>query len=104
MTTAFRTEDEALSKRGTLKVIIQRKCPDDGNVLPGRFVLLIKLDSGNIQIYKARFAIDGHLDMLKKMMAHSSQALQSTSIKSILTISASHNSKVWASDVREVYL
>ena len=48
--------------------------------------------------------IGGHRDKLKKLMVHSSQTLQPSSIRLLLTIAAAHQFEVWISDIRQAFL
>lgn len=75
-----------------------------GNVLPGCFVLVIKATEDGQEKYKARYVVGGHRDKLKKMMVHSSQTLQPSSIRLLLALATLHCFELGTSDVRQAYL
>lgn len=90
--------------RGTFRVMLREDIPDDGNVLPGRFVLSIKsTDDGEVK-WKARYVIGGHRDKLKIMMVHTSQNLQPSSVRLLLSLAEFHGFRTWTSDVTQAYL
>lgn len=104
MTEAKRNEIRNLIERGTFKVVCREDVPLDANVLTGRFVLCIKsTPDGNIK-HKARFVIGGHRDKLKNLMVHTTQTLQPSSIRLLLTTAAMFNFDIWTSDVKQAYL
>lgn len=55
-----------LVDKGTRKVVILEDIPPDPNVLNGRFVLVIKNENTDEEIYKARFGARGHRERKKK--------------------------------------
>ena len=104
MEEAKREEIKNLLDRGTFKIILTEDVPQDGNVLPGRFVLAIKSTDDGKTKYKARYVIGGHWDRLKHMMAHTTSTLQPQSIRLLLALAAIHGFDIWTSDVRQAYL
>lgn len=100
MTDEVKTEVKELIDRKTFKTILKEDIPEDANVLPGRFVLSIKSAQDGSQRYKARFVIGGNRDKLKRLMVHSSQTLQPSSIRLTLTLALIHNFDIWTLDVR----
>lgn len=57
MPEAKRREIRGLLERGTFKVILREDIPEDGNVLPGRFVPSIKSTEDREVKWKARYVI-----------------------------------------------
>lgn len=110
MDEAKREEINNLLDRRTFKVILTEDVPQDGNVLPGRFVLAIKSTEDGMTKYKARYVIGGHRDRLKHMMVHTTSTLQPQSIRFLLALAAIHGFDIWTSDVyvgwriRQAYL
>lgn len=60
MDDAKKNEIKNLLEKGTFKVILKEEIPHDGNVLPGRFILVIKSSIDGKTKYKDRYVIGGH--------------------------------------------
>lgn len=65
VTTAIRMKVEGLLEKWKFKFIFKKDVPEDGNVLLGRFIVSIKLDNENREIFKPKFVIGGLRDKLK---------------------------------------
>lgn len=104
MSVAKKAEIKNLIDRGTFKTILREDITKDGNVLPGRFVLNIKSTEDGKEIYKAPYFVGGHRDKLKRMMVHSSQTLQASSIRLLLALAMAQGLDVWTAEVRQAYL
>lgn len=103
MRSAIQSEVDGLSKRENFKVILKGDVFSDANAIPGRSIHSIKSEKDNCESCKARFFIWGHRDRLKKMMVHSFQTLQPSSIKMILAFTAAHSFNIWTSYVRQTH-
>lgn len=68
-------ETRHLLDQRTFKVILRVEISQDGNVLPGRFVITIESTKDRELKHKARYAIVGHRDRLKYMMVDSATTL-----------------------------
>lgn len=79
MDEAKKREIRGLFDRGTFRVVAIEDITPDANVLPGRFVLAVKTNDGVIK-HKARFVIGGHRDKMKRMIVHSSQNIQPSTV------------------------
>ena len=104
MDEAKREEIKNLLDRGTFKVIPTEDVPQDGNVLPSKFLLVIKSTEDGKTKYKARSVIGGHRDCLKHMMIHIPSTSQPQSTRLFLALEAIHGIYIWTSDVRQAYL
>jgi len=104
MSEAIKKEVHGLFEKGTFKVILREEVPNDGNVLPGRFVLAIKSTEDGEVKYKARFVMGGHRDKQKHLMVHNSATLQPQSIRLLLALAHAHDFDVWTADVTQAYL
>lgn len=104
MVEAIEKEVTGLINAGTFLVILREGIPSDANILPGRFVLVIKSGKDGKIKYKARFVIGGHRDKLKDMMVHAASTLQPQSIRLLLALAASLKFEIWTSDVTQAYL
>ena len=104
MSEAKREEISNLLKRGTFRVVLHEDIPKDANVLPGRFVLSIKSTIDGQTKFKARYVIGGHRDKLKHFMVYSSQTLQPSSVRLLLSLASLYGFDVWTADVRQAYL
>ena len=104
MRAAKKAEIDGLLSRGTFQIVCPEDIPPGANVLPGRFVLAIKSDRGGPTKWKARFVVGGHRDKFKKLMVHTSQALQTGSVRLILALAAVLSFDVWTADVKQDYL
>lgn len=102
MKEAIRKEMDGLFKRGTFRVAVLRD-PTDKNILPSRFVFAVKHENGDT-VYKARFVIGGHKDLLKKNVVHTASSLSQSSIRVLLAVAAIFGLDVWTTDVVQAYL
>lgn len=100
---AVKAEVKGLMDRKTFKKILKEDIPEDANVLPGQFVLLIKSTQDGSKTYKAPFITGEHRDKLKRPMVHFSQTMQPSSIRLTHALALNHNFDVWTSDVRQAY-
>lgn len=60
-------------------------------------------ESGD-KTYNARFVVGRHRDKLKRLMVHTSQTTQPSSIRLLLAIAIMQDFEIWISDARQVYL
>lgn len=69
-------------------MILKEEILPDGNVLPGRFVLVIKSTVDGRVKYKARYFIGGHKGKMKDLLFHSSTTLKPRSVRLSLALVA----------------
>jgi hypothetical protein len=67
---AKRKEIQGLIDRGTWKVVLKEDVADNANVLGGRFVLAIKDEGTEKEVWKDRFVVHGYRDHLKPSLVH----------------------------------
>jgi hypothetical protein len=67
---AKRKEIQGLIDRGTWKVELKEDVADNANVLGGRFVLAIKDEGTEKEVWKDRFVVHGYRDHLKPSLVH----------------------------------
>ena len=104
MSEAKHEEIPNLLNRRTFRVVLREDIPTDANLLPGRFVLSIKSTFDGQTKFKARYVIGGHRDKLKHFMVHSSQTLQPSSVRFLLSLDSLYGFDFWTSDVLQAYL
>lgn len=82
----------------------RKDVPSDANVFGGCFVLAIKNARTEDELYKARFVVQGHTDIEKKMLVHNRTNLRQGSIRMLIAIAAVFGFRIWSQDVSQVYL
>jgi Reverse transcriptase (RNA-dependent DNA polymerase) len=92
-----------LIERGTFRLILREDAGYLPNIIPSRFVLCIKHESG-IEKLKARFVLGGHRDRDKKSQIHNTTNLKQQSIRIILALASIFGFDLWSSDVNQAYL
>ena len=100
----IKKEIEGLIKRKTWKIVCRSEVPDDANILGGRFVLAIKDEGTNREIWKARFIVQGHLDGLKNWLVHNISVIRQHAIKMLVGIAAIFGFQLFSTDVTQAYL
>ncbi len=104
MAAARRKEIKGLLERGTFEVIFKREVSPGAHLLPARFVFAIKSTIDDEIKYKARYVICGNRDRLMDMIAHSTQTIQASSTRLLLSLAATLGFDVWTADVTQAYL
>ena len=101
---AKKKELEGLIKRGTWKVVLKEEVPDDANILGSRFVLTIK-DTGNeIEIWKARFVVQGHREKMKNSLVHDIATIKNKSVRLLIALAAIFGFRLFSTDISQSYL
>ena len=101
---AKKKEIEGLIKRGTWKIVCRSEVPDDANILNGRFVLAIKDEGTDREIWKARFIVQGHRDRFKKSLVHDISVARQYAIKMLVGIASIFGFRLFSSDVIQSYI
>ncbi len=101
---AIKKEIDGLIKNGTWKVVCYDETPKDACVLSGRFVLAIKDEGTDKEIYKARFVVRGHRDKLKKYLVHDISVIKQQGIKMLIGIASIFGLRLFSSDVIQSYI
>jgi transposase InsO family protein len=92
-----------LIERGTFRLVLREESGARPNIIPSRFVLSIKHESGHEKL-KARFVLGGHRDREKKSQVHSTTNLKQQSIRILLALASIFGFDLWSSDVNQAYL
>lgn len=99
MIKAIQIEINGLCERQTFKVSQSKDLFADASLVSGRFVLAFKLSENGDMEFRARFVVGEHRDKLKRLMAHTSQTIQPSPIRLLLTNATMLCFKIWVSDV-----
>jgi transposase InsO family protein len=100
---AKRKELFGLIERGTFRLVLREDAGPNPNIIPSRFVLGIKHESGAERL-KARFVLGGHRDRERKSLIHNSTTLKHQSVRLILALASVFGFDLWSSDVNQAYL
>jgi Reverse transcriptase (RNA-dependent DNA polymerase) len=100
---AKRAELFSLIERGTFRLVLREDVGPHPNIIPSRFVLGIKHESGTERL-KARFVLGGHRDREKKSLIHNSTTLKHQSVRLTLALASVFGFDLWSSDVNQAYL
>jgi hypothetical protein len=98
-----RAEIFSLIDRGTFRLALREDVGPHPNIIPSRFVLGIKHESGTERL-KARFVLGGHPGSDKKSLIHNSATLRHKSVRLILALASVFGFDLWYSDVNQSYL
>jgi hypothetical protein len=85
-------------------VVDRQGIPPGSNTLGGRFVLCIKDPGTDQERWKARFAVQGHKDFLKRAIVHDTATLSQRGARMIFAMAAIFCFKLWTEDVRRAYI
>lgn len=97
-------EVEDLEARNKWTIVNKADVPEDAKVLGGRSVYAIKTNLSRTEVYKIRFAPQGHNDCEKHLVLHSSTAPYQFSISLIVSIATVFYIRIWTHDVTQAYL
>ena len=86
MIEAKHTEIRDLISRGTFQAVLRTELPDGANMITTIHVLEIKSNEDKEEIYKARYVVGGHLDIMKDYLVHGAQTVQCVSVRILLAI------------------
>jgi Reverse transcriptase (RNA-dependent DNA polymerase) len=92
-----------LIERGNFRIVLREEAGSHPNVIPSRFVLSIKHESGEDRL-KSRFVLGGRRDRDKKAQIHNTTNLKQQSIRIILALASIFGFDLWSSDVNQAYL
>lgn len=95
---------DGLLRRGALKIVMGKDIPKHENILGGRFVLAIKNVGTDEEIYKARFVVQGHIDIENNMLVHASSSILQQTTRMIIAVDAIFGFQIWSKDVLQAYL
>lgn len=100
----IKKEIDGLIAQNTWKVVCRDEVPDKANILRGRFVLAIKDEGTEREVWKARFVVQGHRDNLKKSLVHDITVARQHSIKLLIGLASIFNFRLFSTDVTQAYL
>ena len=86
-----REETDRLLRRGAFKLVPCCSMPADANILRGRFVLIIKEPGTEVEMFKARFVIQGHEDPEKTSTVTEAPTILKHSIRLLIAFAAVYN-------------
>jgi hypothetical protein len=92
-----------LIERGTFRLVLREDAGSNPNIIPSRFVLSIKHESG-VEKLKARYFLGGHRDRDKRSQIHNTTNLKQQSIRIILALASLFGFDIWSSDDNQAYL
>ncbi len=101
---ARRKEIKAVLERGTFEVIFKREVAPGAHLLLALFVFTIKSTVDGEIKYKARYVICGNRDRLKDMIVHSTQTVQASYTRLLLSLASILGFDIWTADVTQAYL
>jgi hypothetical protein len=85
---AKQKEIQGLIERGTCKVVLKDKLPENPNIMGGRFVLTIEDSGTSKEIYKARYVVQGFRDKKNTSLVHDSSTSTQQSTKLLIGLAA----------------
>eukprot|EP00172_Hildenbrandia_rubra_P000344 Plantae.Rhodophyta-Hildenbrandia_rubra.ctg11618.p1 GENE.Plantae.Rhodophyta-Hildenbrandia_rubra.ctg11618~~Plantae.Rhodophyta-Hildenbrandia_rubra.ctg11618.p1 ORF type:complete len:534 (+),score=91.74 Plantae.Rhodophyta-Hildenbrandia_rubra.ctg11618:92-1603(+) len=97
-------EWDGLMKSKTFACIDEKEIAKDANILNGRFVLGIKDPDAPDEIFKARFAMQGHVDKHKESMLKEAPTIMKRSIRLLLAIASAKGFYIWTRDATQAYM
>ena len=101
---AKRKEINGLIERGTWKIVAKDEVPGNANVMGGRFVLAIKDEGTDKEVWKARFIVQGYRDKLKMSLVHDTSTARQYSVRILIGLAAIFGFRLFSTDVTQAYL
>ena len=101
---AKKKELEGLIEKGTWKIVCKSEVPENANILGGRFVLAIKDEETNDEVWKARFVVQGYRDKLKTSLVHDTATPRQHSTRLLIGLAAICRFRLFSTDVTQAYL
>jgi Reverse transcriptase (RNA-dependent DNA polymerase) len=93
-----------LIDRGTWRVVAKEEVSDNANILGGRFVLAIKDEVTDKEVWKARFVVQGYLDHLKTSLVHDIATSRQHSSRALVGFALILVFNLFSTDVTQAYL
>jgi len=78
--------------------------PKDANILGGRFVLSIKDEGTNKEVWKARYVVQGFRDKMKTSLVHDNATARPHSTRILVGLASSFGFRLFSTDVTQAYL
>ena len=97
-------EIRGLIERGTWKLVAKDEVPNNANIMGGRFVLAIKDEGTQKEVWKARFIVQGYRDKLKTSLVHDSASSRQFSTRLLVGLAAIFGFRLFSTDVTRAYL
>ena len=94
-----RKKINGLIKRGTWKIVARNEVPENANVMGGRYVLTIKDEGTNTEVWKARFIVQGYRDKLKTSLVHDTSTARQYSVRIRIGIATIFGFPLFSTDV-----
>jgi hypothetical protein len=97
-------EIQGLLDRGTFEIVEKGMIPDGANILGGRFVLALKDEGTEQEIWKARFVVQGYRDKMKTSLVHDAATSKQYSSRILVGLAAIFGFRLFSTDVTQAYL
>jgi hypothetical protein len=97
-------EIQGLLDRGTFEIVEKGMIPDGANILGGRFVLALKDEGIEHEIWKARFVVQCYRDKIKKSLVHDAAISKQYSSRILVGLAANFGFRLFSTDVTQAYL
>jgi hypothetical protein len=101
---AKREEIQGLIDRGTWRVVAKEEVSDNANILEGRFVLAIKDEGTDKEVWKERFVVQGYRDHLKTSLVHVTATSRQHSSRVLVGLAAIFGFNLFSTDATQAYL
>jgi hypothetical protein len=93
-----------LIDRGTWRVVAKEEVSYNASILGGRFVLAIKDEGTDKEVWKARFVVQGYRDHLKASLVHETATSRQHSSRALVGLAAIFGFNLFSTDVTQAYL
>ena len=101
---AKQKEINGLIEGGTWKIVAKDEVPENANVMGGRFVLAIKDDGTDKEVWKARFIVQGYRDKLKTSLVHDRSTARQYFVRILIGLAAIFGFRLFSTDVTQAYM
>jgi len=78
--------------------------PEGANIMGGRFVLAIKDEGTDKEVWKARYVVQGYRDKMKTSLVHDSSKARQQSTRLLVGLAAIFDFRLFSTDVTQAYL
>ena len=95
---------QSLIDRKTWRVVLKRDVSVDANVLGGRFVLAIKDEGTQNEVWKAIFVVQGYRDKPKTSRVHNNPNVKTHSVRLLIGLASALGFHLFSIDVTQAYL
>lgn len=97
-------EIEGQIERGAFEIVLKDELPENANILGSRFVLSIKENRTNKEVFKTRYVVQGDKDTEKNLLVYTSSNIKHTSLRLLLCLASLFGFNIWSQDVSQAYI